>query len=122
MSAILGTIRANSAYAYIAVGALWLAVAVLAGSALILWPVVACVLGGVQLKMWPARRLTWAWAVSTAVLGLLLAAYQVYAWVPFLGGSFGSVAAAATAAFAVLTVAHVLLLYMGAKPARAETA
>ena len=67
--------------------------------------------------MWPARRLTWAWAVSTAVLGFLLAAYQVYAWVPFLGGAFSSAAAEATAAFVVLAVLHLLLFYVGLKPA-----
>ncbi|MDG7007127.1 MAG: hypothetical protein JRN06_02650 [Nitrososphaerota archaeon] len=118
MSALLGTLRGNSAYMFIAAGALWLAVAVAAGSALILWPVVACVLGGVFLRMWPARRLTWAWATSAAVLGFLLAAYQVYAWLPFLGGSFSGVAAVATAVFAVFAVLHLFLFYLGARPVK----
>ena len=118
MSAILGILRGNSAYAYFAVGVLWLAAAVAAGSALILWPVVACVLGGVFIMKWPTRRLTWAWAVSTAIFGFLLAAYQVYAWVPFLGGSFSGVAAIASVVFVVFALLHLFLFYAGSAPAK----
>jgi hypothetical protein len=118
MSSLLGMLRANSAYAFIGVGVIWLAVAAVAGSALILWPVLACLLGGVQLWKWPARRLTWAWAVSTAVLGFLLAAYQLYAWLPFVGGAFSSVAAVSAAVFTVLALMHLFLIYAGAKPAK----
>jgi len=121
MSSLLGYLRTNSAYAYFAVGFVWLAVAVLAGSALILWPVLALVLGGAQLRMWPARRLTWAWAVSTAVFGFLLAAYQVYAWLPFLGGAFSTVAATASSVFAVLALLHLFLFYAALKPAEAAS-
>ncbi|MDG6909394.1 MAG: hypothetical protein JRN08_03400 [Nitrososphaerota archaeon] len=119
MSALLGTLKTNSAYLFFVVGVIWLAVAVLAGSALILWPVVACLLGGVQLRMWPGRRLTWAWAISTAVLGFLLAAYLVYAWVPYLGGAFSTVAGEASGVFAVLAVLHLLLFYSGVNPPKA---
>ena len=118
MSALIGTLRGNSAYVFIAVGVLWLGVAVAAGTALILWPVVACVLGGVFLKMWPAKRLTWAWAVSTAVFGFLLAAYQVYAWLPFLGGDFAGVAAVASVVFVIFALLHLFLFYVGASPAK----
>lgn len=121
MSSLLGTVRANSSYAFVAVGVVWLAVAVLAGSALILWPVLACILGGVQLRLWPTRRLTWAWVVSTSVLGFLISAYQVYAWFPFLGGSFSSVAAASSAVFVVLALLHVLLFYAGSKSPTTES-
>ena len=118
MSALLGKLKDNSAYAFVGVGVLWLAVAVAAGSWLILWPVVACVLGGVFLKMWPTRRITWAWAVSAAALGFLLAAYQVYAWVPFLGGTFSGVASVASAVFLVFALMHAFLFYAGVAPAR----
>ena len=118
MSALLGTIRGNSAYVFIVVGVLWLAVAVAAGSALILWPVVACVLGGVFLRMWPAKRLTWAWTVSTAAYGFLLAAYQVYAWLPFLGGAFAGVASVASVVFVIFAVLHIFLFYIGGSPAK----
>ena len=116
MSALLGRLRDNSPYAFIAVGVLWLVVAVAADSALILWPAIACLLGGVLLKMWPTERLTWAWTVSAAVLGFLLAAYQVYAWVPFLGGAFSGVAAVASVVFIVFAVLHAFLFYVGIYP------
>ena len=121
MSSVLGMVRSNSAYAFIAVGVVWLAVAVIGSSALILWPVLACLLGGVQLWMWPTRKLTWAWAVSTAIFGFLLAAYQIYAWFPFLGGSFSSVAATASGAFAVIALLHLILLYAGIAPPKSES-
>ena len=118
----MGAVRANSAYAFFAVGVFWLAVAVLGGSPLVLWPVVACVFGGVLLKVWPGRRLTWAWAVSTVGMGLLLAAYQVYAWLPYLGGTFSSVASEAAAVFAVLAVLQVVLVYAGLGPMKRASA
>ena len=85
--------------------------AVLAASALIAWPVVACIAGGLMLRRWPTRRLTWAWAVATAAMGFLLSAYQVYAWLLFIGGAFSSLAAASSVGFAVLAVVHVFLFY-----------
>ena len=119
MPNVLGVIRTNSAYAFLLMGVVWLGIAVVAASSLLLWPVVACLLSGVMLRMWPGNRLTWAWAVSSAVLGFLLSAYQVYAWVPFLGGAFSALAGGALAGFAVLAVAHVFLLYAGASRPKA---
>lgn len=117
MPSIVGAIRANSSYAFFAAGVVWLAVAVLAGSALTLWPVVAFLVSGYTLKMMPGRRFTWAWTVSSAVLGFLLSAYQVYAWYPFLEGAFSTLAAASLAGFAVFAAVHVILFYVGLKPA-----
>lgn len=114
MPKILDTLGENSAYAFIAVGVVWLGIAVVAGSYLILWPAVACLAGGTLLKMRPGRRLTWAWAVASAALGFLLSAYQVYSWSPYLGGAFSTLAGASLAGFAVLAVVHALLLYLGA--------
>lgn len=116
MSALLERLRVNAAYAYLFVGVIWVGVAALAGSALVLWPAAACLLGGAQLWKWPARRLTWAWAVSTAFLGFLLSAYLVYAWAPFLGGAFSGVASGATGAFVVLALLSLALFYAGLKP------
>ena len=116
MSALLGTLRANVAYAFFAVGAAWLAVAALSGSALLLWPVVACLFGGLLLRLRPNKRFTWAWVVATAVFGLLLAAYRAYAWLPLLGSAFSSVAAEGSAVFAVLALLHLFLIYAGLKP------
>jgi hypothetical protein len=113
MPKLLDALAANAAYAFVAVGVVWLAVAILASSALILWPVIACVAGGVLLKLWPSGRLTWAWAISSATMGFLLAVYQVYAWAGFLGGAFSSFAAASLVAFLALAIAHVFLFYAG---------
>ena len=116
MPLILDTLRANVSYAFIVVGLAWLAVAVLAGSSLILWPVGVCIVSGVALRMWPGERLTWAWTVSSAVLGFLLSAYQVYAWAPFLGGAFSTLAGGAVVGFAAFAVAHLFLFYAGLRP------
>ena len=114
MPEILGALKANAAYFFLAVGVVWIAVAFIAGSLLLLWPVAACLASGVLLKLRPGRRLTWAWVSSSATLGLLISAYQVYAWAPFLGGAFSTIAGMTLGVFAVLTVLHVLLLYAGA--------
>ena len=111
MPKLLDTLVANGAYAFIAVGVVWLVIAVLGGSSLILWPVVACIAGGVMLREWPSGRLTWSWAVATAVMGFLLSAYQVYAWLAFLGGAFSTLAAASVIGFALFALVHVFLFY-----------
>jgi heme/copper-type cytochrome/quinol oxidase subunit 3 len=116
-------LRARSAYVYLVVGIAWLGVAALAGSLLILWPVVACIAAGALLILRPGKRFTWAWVLATAVLGLLLAAYQVYSWASFVLGAFAAVAGEAIAVFLVLAVIHAFLLFAGAsgtKPAKSE--
>jgi hypothetical protein len=122
MPRILDTLVANSAYFFIVVGVIWLAIAVVAASPLIAWPVVACIAGGIMLRQWPAGRLTWAWCVATAVMGFLLSAYQVYAWLSFLGGAFSSLAAISMVGFALLAAVHVLLFYAGSSKPRAANA
>jgi len=122
MSRVLRPLVANAAYAFIVVGAVWLAVAFLSSSALILWPALVCIAGGIMLQQLPFHRLTWAWIVSAASMGFLLSAYEVYAWAGFLGGAFSSLATVSLLGFAVLAVAHLLLLYLGtAKPVTANT-
>ncbi len=122
MPGILGTLRANAAYVFMAVGVAWLAVAVLAGSALILWPVLAFLISGFMLKMMPGKRFTWAWVVSSAVMGFILSAYQVYAWSPFVGGNFTTLAAASLVGFALFAAVHLLLFYVGLKPTASVSA
>ncbi len=114
MPKVLDRIRDFSAYAFVAIGLVWLAIAFLAGSALLLWPVVACIVGGVLLRLRSGGRLTFAWASSAAVLGLVLSSYQVYQWMPFLGGTFNNLAAESLGGFAVLAVVHFVLLYAAA--------
>ncbi|MDG6963515.1 MAG: hypothetical protein JRN27_01240 [Nitrososphaerota archaeon] len=106
-------IRGYAPYFFIVMGVAWLAVAVLGGSVLTAWPVVACFASGVLLKRWPDAGLTFAWAVSTASMGLVFSAYEVYAWYPLLGGAFSSVAAVPVTGFAVFAVAHLFLFYAG---------
>jgi len=121
MPKILDSLVARAAYFFIAVGVIWLAVAVLADSSLIVWPVVACVAGGIMLREWPSGRLTWAWCVATAVMGFLLSSYQVYAWLSFLGGAFSTLAASSTIGFGLLAIVHVLLFFaVTSKPAAAK--
>jgi len=111
----------NAPYFFIAVGVVWLAVAFVAASALLLWPVVACIAGGLMMRQIPSHRFTWAWVVASASMGFLICAYQVYAWAGFLGGVFSGVAAEAFVGFAVLALVHVFLFYAGtAKPSTKE--
>jgi len=123
MPKFLDILVANVAYFFIVMGVAWLAVAVLASSSLILWPVVACVVGGIMLREWPSGRLTWAWCVATAVMGFLLSAYQVYAWLSFLGGAFSTLATASAVGFTLLALFHVFLFFAAtAKPSAAQAA
>ena len=119
MPKILEGLKTNAAYGFLAVGIVWLVVAYVSHSYLVLWPVVTSLLSGVLLKARPGQRLTWAWATSSAVLGLLLAAYQAYAAVPLVGGPSASVASESLGGFAVFAAVHVILLYAGSSsPAR----
>ncbi|MDE1858529.1 MAG: hypothetical protein KGI26_05650 [Thaumarchaeota archaeon] len=124
MASVVGMLRTYVPYLFIAVGVAWGAIGAFTGSFLVAWPAVACIVGGIFLRQMPGHRLTWAWAVATASMGLIVSVYQVYAWEPFLGGAFSTIAAASLAGFAVFAVVHVFLLYAGAaaaKPVRSET-
>jgi hypothetical protein len=119
---VIGLLRKNATYAFFVVALAWLAVAVLGNSPLTLWPFVACVVSGIALRMWPSQRFTWAWVVSTAVLGFLLSVYQVYAWAPFLGGTFSVLAATSFVGFGIFAIAHVFLFFAGLKPSLPKAA
>lgn len=124
MASVFGMLRSNAAYFFILVGLVWAAVGVLTGTLLVAWPAVACIAGGVLLKMMPGHRLTWAWVVATAAMGFLISVYQLYAWAPFAGGFFSALAGEALAGFGVFAVVHVVLLFAGVggtKPVRSET-
>jgi hypothetical protein len=119
MPKILEGLKSGAAYAFISVGIVWLVVAYVNHSYLVLWPVVTSLLSGVLLKARPGHRLTWAWASSSAVLGLLLAAYQAYAAVPLVGGPSSLIASESLGGFAVFAAVHLILLYAGGtSPAR----
>ncbi len=117
MPKVLDILKANAAYEFVVVGVVWLAVAYLDRSILILWPVVTCVTAGLLLKFRPAGRLTWAWTTSSAALGLLLSGYQAYVAAPLLAGTFSSIAAISFTGFTVFAIIHLFLLYAGYSPA-----
>jgi len=116
MSRVLGPLRSRAPYAFMVVGVAWIAVAVSVRSLLVLWPVVALLGAGVLLKIKPSDRFTWAWSRSSAVLGLLLSAWRAYQSIPFIGGSFTTIASISLGAFAAFGVVHFLLLYLGNEP------
>ena len=113
MSRALSVFKSYSAYAFVIAGLAWLAVAYELASLLVLWPAVACIVAGVLLKLRPGARLTWAWATSSAVLGLLLSAYAAFVAAPVISSAFSSIAIASFAAFSIFALAHVFLLYAG---------
>ena len=93
---------------------MWLVLALYEWSALLLWPVAALAVGGAMLRLLPGERITWAWAMSAAVLGMVVALYQVYLAVPLIGSAFSTVAGVSLAVFAVFAAAHIVLAYAGA--------
>ncbi len=111
MQSALASVRKNLAYVFVLFGIIWVAVAFLAGSLLVLWPAVACVAAGVLIKMRPSSRLSIAWGPAAAILGLLLCAYQVYAAVMLLSGAFVTVASASVVAFLILGIGHLYLAF-----------
>ena len=106
IGAVLG---ANTFYAFIGVGVVWLVLAIQV-SYLVLWPSAACLLTALLLRMRPGQRLTWALARASALMGMLLSAYQAYISVGWVNGSFGGVATASLGLFAVFAAVHALLL------------
>ena len=113
-------LRRYSPYLFWVIAAVWALLGVDGRSVLMAWPVIACALSGALLKFQPGWRVTFSWSASTAILGLLISVYQVYAWSPLLAGDFSALAASALGVFAVLAVVHVFLLYAGtARPIQA---
>jgi len=109
MQSATSFVKKNLAYVFVLFGVVWVAIAFLAGSALVLWPAVACMAAGVLMKFRPGSRLSLAWAPSAAILGLLLSAYQAYVAVTLLSGAFVAIASATVAVFIILAVFHLYL-------------
>jgi hypothetical protein len=118
MPDILGAMRTFVPYEFVAVGLVWLVLTFVSSAPVVLWPAVTCVVGGVLLKARPGDRLTWAWSTASALLGLLVSAYQVYYWAPLVGGTFAGLAAISVGGFTVFALAHVLLLLAGGRGTR----
>lgn len=110
-------LKSNLAYEFIVVGIIWTVIAIGLGLALVLWPALTCLLAGLLLKFLPSTRITWPWATSSAVLGFLVSAYQVFVAVPFVGGTFSLVGVETLAGFALFALVHLVLLYSAYSPA-----
>jgi hypothetical protein len=111
MQSAFSFVRKNLAYTFVVFGAIWVVIAFLAGSALVLWPAVACVVAGILLRAMPGSRLAIAWGPAAAILGLLLCAYQVYAAIPLLTGAFVMVASVSVVVFFLLGLGHAYLAF-----------
>jgi hypothetical protein len=114
---IYGILKSNPAYGFFVVGVVWAIVAVWLGLVLVLWPALTCLAAALLLKLLPSERITWAWATSSAVLGLLVSAYQAYVAIPFINGTFSFVATETLAGFVLFALVHLVLLYSGYSPA-----
>jgi hypothetical protein len=119
MPDILEGMRTFAPYEFIAVGVVWIVLAWASSAPVVLWPAVTCIVSGALLKLRPGDRLTWAWSTSSAVLGLLVSAYQAYFWLSLVGGSFAGLAALSVGGFLVFALAHAFLLVAGSRGPRA---
>ena len=113
MQSPFGLVKDRAPFAYVAVGIVWLALALYVGSALLLWPVAVLLLGAGMMWYRPGERVTWAWAIAAAFLGLVMCGYQAYVALPLLSGGFGTIAGASLVVFVVLGLAHLMLGYAG---------
>jgi hypothetical protein len=111
MQSALSGVRKNLAYAFVIFGLVWVFVAYLTGSLLVIWPAAACIVAGVLIKLMPSSRITIAWGPSAAILGLLLCAYQVYVAVQLLTGAFVTIATMSIVVFFILGVGHAYLAF-----------
>jgi hypothetical protein len=117
----MGPIRANLAYLFLVAGVIWFGLIYLTSSLLILWPAVACVVGGLLLKLVADNKISNIWAISSALLGFILAAYQAVAAVPLLIGAFSIVAITSLVLFFIFAILHLFLLYgAGVQPEEGE--
>lgn len=116
MSKVSGILKSNLPYEFVVVGVAWTVVAVGLGLAQVLWPALTCYVAGLLLKFVPSERITWPWAISSAVLGLLISAYQVYVAIPFVSSTFSLVGTETLVGFVVFTLVHLALLYFGYSP------
>lgn len=120
MLPLLETAKRYLAVLFVAAGAFWLAMIYVTSSVLLLWPAAACIASGGLLRFMPKERFSAAWISSSAIMGLVLSAYQSYAAVSLLPGGFVTVAAISLVAFLVFAVYHAVLLYLNVAGQKAE--
>ncbi|MDV3293680.1 MAG: hypothetical protein LYZ70_05365 [Nitrososphaerales archaeon] len=120
MKSAASFVRRNLAYVFVVFALIWLGMALLTGSAFVLWPVLACGASGALLRFTPASGLAASLPTASAMMGLFLSAYQVYAATPLLAGAFSAIAGISVATFVLLGLGHVYLAYacLPARPAK----
>lgn len=112
MPSAVDLLKSNISYLYVAIGLAWLVPVYLVESFYILWPVVVFVIGGVMLKLWPSRRLTWAWALAAALMGATLSGYQAYFAALESSGVFSSLAGVSLVGFGAFAILQLAALYL----------
>jgi hypothetical protein len=110
-------LRARLPIAFLAMGVVWLVFVYVASSLLVLWPAVTCLASGGLLLWKPKGKFTYAWARASAVLGLVLGAYQVLVAAPLVTGNFALIAAASLVVFLVIAAFNILLFYVSGRKA-----
>jgi hypothetical protein len=110
LQSVSSALRGNLAYVFVVVGLVWLSLVVLTHSMLVVWPVLAFLVGGGLLKLRPGSNLTNAWASAAALMGLALSAYQVYVAAPLLVSGFAAIAGASVVVFVVFGLFQLYLL------------
>ena len=110
MQSLSGMLRNNLPYLFVVVGAVWLGFVVVTGSTLLLWPVLACVISGVLLRIAPLSNFTAAWVGASALMGLVLSVYQAYVATALVTGRLAEIAWISLAAFVIFGVVHLYLL------------
>jgi hypothetical protein len=120
MLPLLETVKRNLAYLLLAAGVIWLAALFATSSVLLLWPAAACFASGALLKVRREDRFSAAWVSSSAIMGLVLSAYQSYAATLLISGEFVSIASISLVAFLAFAILHAILLYANVRSPETE--
>jgi hypothetical protein len=110
MQALSSAIKGNLAYLFVGAGVVWLVLTYVTGSLLLLWPVLVCVVSGILIKAAPGAKITPAWAGASALMGIVLSAYQAYAATSLVVGQFATIATASLIGFVIFGLGHLYLL------------
>jgi hypothetical protein len=111
MPSVLEAFRPNLKFAFLGVGAVWLALVYLTASVQLLWAVAVFWIAGLLLAWRPGWSFSRSWSAGAGVMGLFLSLYQVYIAAPLVAGAFASIAAESVVAFVVFALVHIVMLF-----------
>jgi len=101
---------------YLLAGVFWVGILATGGGVLLFWAALTCFLSGLFLFEWSSSWVTRPLTKATALFGLALAAYQVYAALTLIGTGLDSVALISGGVFAIVAVLYLyLLMFVGRK-------